>query len=281
MSRGEEIRELLKLSPEEMLKKAEGRLTILKELNELHQHFAEEIASEIIENNKKGTLTRLILPVGPTGQYPILAEIINKKNINLENCYFFFMDEYCDDNGYALPSDHPLSFKGEMEHLFFSRLDQKCGLKKERVIFPDHNNIQKLKSMIEDVGGIDTCYAGLGIHGHLAFNEPEPNIKDSEPRLVYLNKYTITINAIRAKVGGNLENFPRKAVTLGLKQILSSRRIMIYCRNDIPGIDWANTVLRLALFGEPGDDYPVTYIRDRNYKIITTAETASVPEIIL
>ena len=191
------------------------------------------------------------------------------------------MDEYCDDNGYALPSEHPLSFKGEMEHLFFSRLDAECGLKKERVIFPDHNNIQKLKSMIENVGGIDTCYAGLGIHGHLAFNEPEPNIKDSEPRLVYLNKYTITINAIRAKVGGNLENFPRKAVTLGLKQILSSRRIMVYCRNDIPGIGWANTVLRLALFGKPGDDYPVTYIRDRNYKIITTAETASVPEIIL
>ena len=281
MNRKEEIRQLLKLTPDEMLKKAQGRLIILKDLDELHQHFAEEIASEIIENNKKGALTRLILPVGPTGQYPILAEIINKKNINLENCYFFFMDEYCDDNGYALPSEHPLSFKGEMEHLFFSRLDPKCGLKKERVIFPDHNNIQKLKSMIENVGGIDTCYAGLGIHGHLAFNEPEPNIKDSEPRLVYLNKYTITINAIRAKVGGNLENFPRKAVTLGLKQILSSRRIMIYCRNDIPGIDWANTVLRLALFGEPGDDYPVTYIRDRNYKIITTPETTSVPEIIL
>ncbi len=281
MSRKEEIRQLLKLTPDEMLKKAQGRLIILKNLDELHQHFAEEIASEIIENNKKGALTRLILPVGPTGQYPILAEIINKKNINLGNCYFFFMDEYCDDNGYALPSEHPLSFKGEMEHLFFSRLDPKCGLKKERVIFPDHNNIQKLKSMIEKVGGIDTCYAGLGIHGHLAFNEPEPDIKNSEPRLVYLNKYTITINAIRAKVGGNLESFPRKAVTLGLRQILSARRIMIYCRNDIPGIDWANTVLRLALFGEPGDDYPVTYIRDRNYKIITTSETASVPEIIL
>ncbi len=281
MSRKEEIRQLLKLTPDEMLKKAQGRLIILKDLDELHQHFAEEIASEIIENNKKGALTRLILPVGPTGQYPILAEIINKKNINLENCYFFFMDEYCDDNGYALPAEHPLSFKGEMEHLFFSRLDPKCGLKKERVIFPDHNNIQKLKSMIEKVGGIDTCYAGLGIHGHLAFNEPEPDIKNSEPRLVYLNKYTITINAIRAKVGGNLESFPRKAVTLGLRQILSARRIMIYCRNDIPGIDWANTVLRLALFGEPGDDYPVTYIRDRNYKIITTSETASVPEIIL
>ena len=281
MSRKEEIRQLLKLTPDEMLKKAQGRLIILKDLDELHKHFAEEIASEIVENNKKGALTRLILPVGPTGQYPILAEIINKKKINLENCYFFFMDEYCDDNGYALPSEHPLSFKGEMERLFFSRLDPKCGLKKERVIFPDHNNIQKLKSMIENVGGIDTCYAGLGIHGHLAFNEPEPDIKNSEPRLVYLNKYTITINAIRAKVGGNLESFPRKAVTLGLRQILSARRIMIYCRNDIPGIDWANTVLRLALFGEPGDDYPVTYIRDRNYKIITTSETASVPEIIL
>ena len=149
------------------------------------------------------------------------------------------------------------------------------------MIFPDQANIQKLKSMIEEKGGIDTCYAGLGITGHLAFNEPEPGIDESDPRLVYLNPATITINAIRSHVGGNLAGYPRKAYTLGMRQILGAERIFIYCRNDIPGLDWANTVLRLALFGSPGDDYPVTYIRNRNYTIITTEETLRSPEHIL
>jgi len=163
---------------------------------------------------------------------------------------------------------------------FFSRISG-AGLKKENVFFPDQFNIQNLKGIIEERGGIDTCYAGLGITGHLAFNEPEPDIKDSEPRMVYLHPATLTINAIRSHVGGNLACYPRKAYTLGMRQILSAGRIVIYCRNDIPGIDWANTVLRMALFGAPGDDCPVTYIRDKDYTIITTEETLQSPKYVL
>jgi len=151
---------------------------------------------------------------------------------------------------------------------------------RSQIIFPDHKNNHKIAGWMGKVGGIDTCYGGIGIHGHVAFNEPEENVKDSEPRLVYLNDITITINAIRSHVGGNLESFPRKAVTIGMRQILSAKRIRLYCRNDIP-CDWANTVLRLALFGKPGNDYPVTYIRGTNYKIITDMNTAAVPKYIL
>jgi len=263
MKRGDEIRYLLSLSSEQLLERSEGRLIVLDSLDELHRHFAQTIAEEIKRNNEEGRPTRLILPVGPTGQYPILAEMINEERISLKNCYFFFMDEYCDDSGYALPPSHPLSFRGTMERLFFSRIDDELNIPREQLFFPDHTNVHLLKDKIEEVGGIDTCYGGIGIHGHLAFNEPEPNVADTDPRLVYLNAYTITMNAIRAKVGGNLENFPRKAFTLGMRQILGSRRIVLYCRNGGP-YDWANTVLRLALFGKPGDDYPVTYIRGKS-----------------
>ncbi len=279
MDRREEMRRLLRMSPEEMVAKAEGKLVIVKNLDALHQHFAESIAKEIVENNKAGRPTKLILPVGPTGQYPILKYMINKQGISLKNCFFFFMDEYCDDNGYALPEDHPLSFKGEMKHLFFDHIKPELNIPPEQLVFPDHLNIHTLKQMIADSEGIDTCYGGIGIHGHVAFNEPEPNVKDSEPRLVYLNDFTITINAIRAQVGGNLVNFPRKAVTLGMKQILGSKRIRLYCRSQ--KYDWANTVLRLTLFGEPGDDYPVTYIRDKDYVIVTDKLTALKPKFIL
>ncbi|MCX7705724.1 MAG: hypothetical protein N2115_05650 [bacterium] len=279
MNRRKEIQELLKLTPEEVKKQAGRTLIVYQTLDELHKDFADRIAKEIENNNRQTKPTRIILPVGPTGQYPILVSLIEKRKISLENCFFFFMDEYCDDNGYVLSSEHPLSFKGIMEKIFFSKINRQ-SIKKKNVFFPDQFNIQYLREII-DRDGIDTCYAGLGITGHLAFNEPEPGIEDSEPRLVYLNPITITINAIRADVGGNLAGFPRKAYTLGMRQILMAKRIIIYCRNDIPGIDWANTVLRLALFGTPGDDYPVTYIRNRNYLIITTEETLRQPGCLL
>ncbi len=282
MTRGEEVRKLLSMGPEELVEKAKGKLIVLDTLDELHEHFARTIADEIKGNNEKGKATKLILPVGPVGQYPILAEIINQERISLKNCYFFYMDEYCDDSGKAIPPSHPLSFRGEMEHLFFSKIDSELNIPEEQLIFPSHENLHLLKGKIEEAGGIDTCYGGIGVHGHVAFNEPEPNIRYTDPRLVYLNQYTITINAIRSEVGGDLVNFPRKAVTLGMNQICGARRVRLYCRNDIVDIDWANLVLRLAVLGTPGDDYPVTYLTEHpDYVVVTIKNTAEKPKIIL
>jgi glucosamine-6-phosphate deaminase len=187
------------------------------------------------------------------------------------------MDEYCDQSGRAVQVDHPLSLRGAAHRAFLNRLDASCGLRSERVFFPNEGNIDDLEGIIEAAGGIDVCYGGIGIHGHVAFNEPEPGVSDSGPRKVALNNYTVTINAVRAHVGGNLECFPRQAYTLGMRQILAARKIRLFCRNGCE-LDWANTVLRVALFGRPGDDYPVTYIRDRDYVVGTDRHTLATPD---
>ena len=84
------------------------------------------------------------------------------------------------------------------------------------VIFPDEHNIGRLADMLQAAGNAEACYGGIGIHGHVAFNEPEPGVRDSGPRLVKLNDFTITMNAVRSHVGGDLENFPKQAFTLGI-----------------------------------------------------------------
>jgi glucosamine-6-phosphate deaminase len=282
MDRIDEIRELLKLSPDEVRERAGGRMIVCPDLDALHQRMADDIAEEIQTNNSHGQPTRLILPVGPTAQYPLLADIANRERIALANCWFFFMDEYCDESGQSLPIEHPLSFRGDAQRLFLSRLDSSLGFRPENAIFPvpEDTDLDKLPALIEQVGGIDTCYGGVGIHGHVAFNEPEPGVKDTGPRRVRLNDYTVTINTIRSRVGGNLPAFPRYAYTLGMREVLGSRRIRLYCRNGY-GLDWSNTVLRVALFGTPGDDYPVTYIRDHNYVIVTTEDTLASPDFVL
>ncbi|MCX7013836.1 MAG: glucosamine-6-phosphate isomerase [Candidatus Sumerlaeota bacterium] len=280
MNRAQEIRELLSLSAREMVERAQGKLIVLSDLDAVHRHCAESIFDEIDQNNQAGRPTRLILPVGPVGQYPILLELINRRRLSLKTCHFFFMDEYCDEDGRAIGPDHPLSFRGQMMRDLFNRIDPALNIPAEQLIFPNEKNLSTLAASIKSVGGIDTCYGGIGIHGHVAFNEPEPGVRDSGPRVVNLNDFTITINAIRADVGGNLEGFPRQAVTLGMKQILGARRIRLYCRNGGP-YDWANTVLRLAVFSEPGDDYPVTLIRGKDFVVITDEATAATPRYIL
>ncbi len=280
MNRKREVRELLALSPEQVVDQAGSHLVICDDLDELHRHLAERIAGEIRSADAADRACRLILPVGPTGGYPYLVEIIRDEELSLSHCWFFFMDEYCDEEGRAVTADYPLSFKGVMNRLFFDRLDADCGLRPEQVIFPDQDNIGRLAKQIGQVGGIDACFGGIGIHGHVAFNEPEPGVSESGPRRVNLNDFTVTINAVRASVGGNLECFPRTAFTLGMRQILAADRIVLYCR-DGSEFDWANTVLRLALFGTPGDDYPVTHIRDHDYLIVTDRDTLQSPRHLI
>ena len=278
-NRKQEIRDLLALTPQQVRDKAGDHLIVLPDIDALHERMARDIADEIAAH-QTGDSLRLILPVGPTGQYPILAQIIADEGLSLASCWFFFMDEYCDDAGNAIPASHPLSFKGVAEHLFLSHLPDACGLNREQIIFPDEHNYQHIPALIADLGGIHTCYGGIGIHGHLAFNEPESGVSELGTRKVWLNDFTVTINAIRSEVGGDLENFPRYAFTLGMKEILAANQIRLYCRNGI-ALDWANTVLRLAVLGTVDDDYPVTHVRNCNFVIVTDEDTLTSPRYSL
>lgn len=275
-----EVRELLRLTPEQVQQRAGDRLTVTQTLSRLHQLFAERIFSAMTQAAESGEQCRLIVPVGPTGQYPLLADLINEAELDLAHCWFFFMDEYAGENGEAVPRGHPLSFKRKAHELFFARLKSDLLPPDERVVFPDENNVERLAGMIERGGGIDVCYGGIGIHGHVAFNEPEEGVLEKGPRKVRLNDFTVTINAVRAGVGGNLECFPRHAFTLGMPQLLAAKRVELFCRNGCE-FDWANTVLRLALFGTEGDDYPVTYVRRSDYRIFTDKETLRPPENLI
>ena len=109
--------ELLRLSATALRERAGGRLTVLPDADAVHRQFAEEIAGEIAANNRADRPTRLILPVGPTKQYPLLVELCNRDEITWRGVHAFFMDEYCDWQARPLPPSHPLSFEGTARSL--------------------------------------------------------------------------------------------------------------------------------------------------------------------
>ncbi len=272
----------LTLPVAELPKASRVHLEILPDLDALHFHFARSIADEIKANNLAGRPTRLILPVGPVDQFPILARICNEERIIWRNVFTFNMDEYCDWQGRAVPADHPLSFQGYTRRTLFDQLDPALRIPDDQIHFPDPLNLDWISRRIEAVGGIDTCYGGIGYHGHVAFNEPPisrwykltpEQFRNSLTRIVSLAPETIVINSIRA-AGGNPAALPPMAVTLGMRDILAARRIRLYCQ----GGAWQRTVLRIALMGDEDVDYPVTLLQGHpDYTIIATEETAQPP----
>lgn len=277
MNRKEEVRRLLSLSTEELIAESKGQLKVTETLDELYEYLAEEMVAEFRKAAKGARIINFIMPVGPTQPYRIMAEKINRESVSLKNVRFFFMDEYVDDERDELiPITSPLSFRGQIGGLFFDRIRPELLMPEEQIIFPQPQILQDLPKMIEDAGGIEVCFGGIGIHGHVAFNEPGPGVAESDPRILEINEFTRTIDSTRHKgVGGNLENFPRRAITLGMRQCLGARRMLLMTRNESTEFLWANTILRIAAAGQPGDDYPVTYCRRHSNCVIATDRATS------
>src|SRR5512146_1442444 len=111
----------LTLPTEELVRASPVRLEIVEDLPTLFLHMARAIADEIQANNRAGSITRLVLPVGPVDQYPILARICNEERISWRRVFTFNMEEYCDWQGRAVPPDHPLGFRRSMQDMLFDR----------------------------------------------------------------------------------------------------------------------------------------------------------------
>ncbi len=269
----------LTVSPEELQRVARVRLELVPDLTALYHHLARAIADEIRANNDAGRPTRLILPVGPVDHYAELVHICNDERISWLDVHTFNMDEYCDWEGRPIPVEHPLSFEGFMRRSLFERLDPGLRIPGEQIHFPDPLRLDDISEAIHTVGGIDSAYGGVGYHGHVAFNEPPisrwfkltpQQFRDSRTRIVPLAPETIVMNSTRA-TGGNPAALPPMAVTLGMRDILSARRIRLYCQ----GGNWQRTVLRIALCGDEDVDYPVTLLQGHpDYAIVTDMHTA-------
>ncbi len=83
-------------------------------------------------------------------------------------------------------------------------------------------SVRQHETRLAETGGLDVIVLGLGQNGHLGFNEPG-SAEDSVGRLVDLD--TLSVEANRRWFGG--EYAPDRGVTVGMRTILSARRIMV------------------------------------------------------
>ncbi|MBI4243992.1 MAG: glucosamine-6-phosphate isomerase [Planctomycetes bacterium] len=242
------------------------------------------MADLVKANNKNGKKTKMILPVDPTQQYPIFADIVNKEKIDCRNLRTFNMDEYLNWQGRPIPEDHPMSFKRCMKELLWSRVAPELRMSEKQMYFPNPQRINELDDKLDELGGADVCYAGVGYHGHVAFNEAiisrwykihEEEFLNARTHIVSIADDTFVINSVR-EAGGNCEIIPPFAITIGMKDIMDSKHIegVFYCGT------WQRTVFRRTLFQEPTIEYPGTFLkRHPDFGVSIDAETAKPPEI--
>lgn len=193
-----------------------------------------EIARIMVDTikEKKGEKTLIICPVGPIKQYPYFADMVNAENVSLKNVWFVNMDEYLDENDKFVPKESILSFRATMDRLCYSRIREDLVMPESQRLFPVPGEEAQIDALIEEMGA-DLCLTGVGINGHIAFNEPpEDGMADEDfrnigTRCLDISRETITNNGAN-KVCGALDMFPKRCITLGMKPLLSAKKFKVY-----------------------------------------------------
>ncbi len=245
---------------EEMAANAKIPVQCMASSEEVYRTLAREMADAIIGNNTKGLQTKLILPVGPVGQYPFFIDLVNAEKISLKDCWFFNMDEYLTDDKEWVDKNHRLSFRGFMERVVYAKISKDLVNPPEQRIFPDPDNPSLITETLDRMGGADICFGGIGINGHLAFNEAQGELTPEElgklpTRVITISAETRTTNAI-GDLGGAIDEMPTYAVTIGMYEIVNSKKVRLSVIRD-----WHRAVVRRAVCGEVEASFPVTLLQ--------------------
>ncbi|MDA9776605.1 6-phosphogluconolactonase [Paracoccaceae bacterium] len=105
------------------------------------------------------------------------------------------------------------------------------------------NHLDKIAAL----GGVDIQLLGIGVNGHIGFNEP-PSTQDSICRIVSLAESTIALGGYPANSVG---------LTLGVAEIMASRRIIMLATSD-----QKSKIMAKALSTRPTPDCPASLLRN-------------------
>ena len=168
--------------------------------------------------------------------YRKLVESCRAGAISFKRATAFNLDEYL-----GVTPDNPQSYRAYMRRELFDHVDidpgrtflPECGAGQNPVLVgPDY------EKKIAAAGGIDLQVLGIGVNGHIGFNEPSSSLK-SRTRVKTLTRQTVEDNS---RLFSADEFQPRLAVTMGIATIMDARRILMLAT----GANKADAVARMA-----------------------------------
>ncbi|MBU4472735.1 MAG: glucosamine-6-phosphate deaminase [Actinomycetia bacterium] len=186
--------------------------------NKMSKLAAEMVAEQII--NKPNTVLGLATGSTPVGMYRELVRMHREGDLDLSQVKTFNLDEYL-----GLSPEHSQSYHYYMYENFFKYVN----IREENIHIPKGNAEDPVQECldyekkIKGLGGIDLQILGIGVNGHVGFNEPNINL-EARTHIIQLSNETITANSRFFK---NLDEVPKKAITMGMATIMKSKKIIL------------------------------------------------------
>ena len=264
---------------------ANFKIRIIEDETAFQFAFIVDIVAGIRRSLEAGRQYVMILPA-PNPQYAFAAHMINELNISCRHVHTFNMDEYADQDGNTAPADWKGGFQYWMWHDLFGRIRPELRMPQEQIHFPSSENVKDYSRMLEDMGGADVCYGGVGWAGHLAFFEPHLGVEFGDDidaylqagaRIVDLHPITICQNCLYADAGsaGDWSWVPPKAATIGPKDIAGAKCVSSWNGFRAGEGVWQRFITRLAAHGPVTPLVPASILQILNSEMILSGLVAA------
>ena len=182
----------------------------------------------------------------PKLTYQILVE--NEKKVDFSRCFFIGLDEWLGIPPENSGSCHDFLYR----HLFEPLSIQPSQIHLFNALTKDENEeCKKMNHLIEQKGPIDLMIVGVGMNGHIGFNEPGTDF-DSTAHVSILDDTTRTVG----KKYFEVEVPITKGITLGLKQVMETTTLLMIANGSRKA-----PVIKKALENDINNSFPATLIR--------------------
>ena len=193
----------------------------MKIIKNNHEIISQQLAKELYDyiKNKPDSLLCLAGGNSPLLTYEYFSEMAKKKKLDISKLKFISLDEWID-----VEIENPGSCYYYLNHALFERL----GIQKHQIFFfkKDSKSYEKqlleVNKLILEKGGIDFCILGVGVNGHLGFNEPSEEL-NVDSHIISLEEQTVERSA---NYFGD-ETIYTRGISLGIGQLLKAEVIRI------------------------------------------------------
>lgn len=189
-----------------------------KDYYNLSRKVANMISAQVIL--KPDSVLGLATGSTPVGTYKQLIEWYQKGDLDFSQVKTINLDEYC-----GLAPSNEQSYRYFMDNHLFNHIN----MRKENTHIPNglakdlEEECRRYDKLISDLEGIDIQLLGIGLNGHIGFNEPDIYFEKGT-HIVDLDKTTIEANS---RFFSSIDEVPKKAITMGIKTIMQAKKVVL------------------------------------------------------
>lgn len=246
---------------------------IFPSIDEGVRHIADQIETEIRSRQREGRFCIIGMGTGAS-LVPVYDELIRRhreEKLSFKNVVAFNAYEYFP----LLPDTKNRSIK-QLREYFLDHID----IDQQNIFSPDgtieqdavQEHCRLYEQRINTFGGLDIMLLGIGRMGNIASNEPGSGLT-SVSRLILIDS---TSREEIAQTFGSNETIPPCSITMGVKTILSARKIFITAWGEEKA-----EIIREMVEGKVSDAIPASFLQthDNAHVVIDLAASAKLTRI--